>query len=198
MITISKSILDGFKLLNKDYLVNPDYYELPAGQQEYRLYSYLTTFFDNCKILDIGTLDGRSAIAFSHNESNKVISYDIIDHIKNPGHKIYTKNNVEFRVKDVLEDLTSEFLQDVKIVMIDIDHLETIEERIMKKLEELNYSGIILLDDIHHPDLIMRVAMERLWNGINYTKYDVTEFAHWSGTGVVLMNTDLKLFFQKE
>jgi hypothetical protein len=193
MITISKAILDGFELLNKSYLVNPDYYELPSGQQEYRLYSYLTTFFNNCKILDIGTLDGRSAIAFSHNQFNKVISYDIVDHIKDPDHKIYTKNNVEFRLNDVMDDLTSEFIQDVKIIMIDIDHLETIEEKILKKLQELNYSGIILLDDIHHPDLVMRNAMERLWSRIPYEKFDITDFAHWSGTGLVLMNTDVQV-----
>ena len=39
-----------------EYPVDPSYYELPSGKQEYKLYSYLTTFFDNSIIIDIGTL----------------------------------------------------------------------------------------------------------------------------------------------
>lgn len=78
-IHISNDILDKFKLKNHQYLVDPTYYDLPSGNQEYKLYSYLTTFFDNSIILDIGTLNGRSAISLSHNESNQVISYNILD-----------------------------------------------------------------------------------------------------------------------
>ncbi len=41
--------------------------------------------------------------------------------------KIYTKDNIEFRIKNVLDDLTSELVSKTKIVMIDIDHFEVIE-----------------------------------------------------------------------
>jgi hypothetical protein len=34
---------------------------LPAGQSEYRLYAYLSTFFNKAAILDIGTRTGGSA-----------------------------------------------------------------------------------------------------------------------------------------
>ena len=107
-IIISNNILDDFLLKNHDYLVDTTYYDLPSGQQEYRLYSYLSTLFNNIIILDIGTLSGRSAISFSHNNTNKVISYNIVDDIKDPSHKIYTKNNIDFRIKNVLDDLTPE------------------------------------------------------------------------------------------
>jgi hypothetical protein len=93
-IPISNNILDNFQLKNHDYLVSKDYYDLNSGEQEYRLYSYLSTFFDNVIILDIGTLNGRSAIALSHNENNKVLSYDIQNHINNNDHKIYSKTNI--------------------------------------------------------------------------------------------------------
>ena len=95
-IVINNNILDNFKLKNQEYLVGPTYYDLPSGKQEYKLYSYLTTFFDNSIILDISTLDGRSAILLSHNETNKVISYNIVDDIKDPSHKIYTTSNIDF------------------------------------------------------------------------------------------------------
>ena len=191
-ITISNSILDNFVLKNKEYLVDETYYDLPSGQQEYHLYSYLSIFFNNTTILDIGTLNGRSAVSLSHNESNRVISYDIVDSINIPKHKIYTKPNIEFRIKDVLEDLTEELIKKVKIIVIDIDHFETIETKIIKKLDELKFSGIILLDDIHHPEPVMNFCMQKLWNNLPYRKIDITRYAHWSGTGVVFMNTDIE------
>jgi predicted O-methyltransferase YrrM len=191
-ITISNSILDNFVLKNKEYLVDENYYDLPSGQQEYHLYSYLSIFFNNTTILDIGTLNGRSAVSLSHNDTNQVISYNINDDIRNPKHKIYTKPNIEFRIKDVLEDLTEEFIKKIKIIVIDIDHFETIETKIIKKLDELKFSGIILLDDIHHPDPEMNACMQKLWNNLPYRKIDITRYAHWSGTGVVFMNTDIE------
>jgi len=81
IIPISNEILDTFQLKNHEYMVNSDYYVNKSGDQEYRLYSYLSTFFNHSIILDVGTLTGRSAIALSHNNSNHVISYDINDYI---------------------------------------------------------------------------------------------------------------------
>jgi hypothetical protein len=195
-IHISNNILDNFSLKNHGYLVDPTYYDLPSGKQEYKLYSYLTTFFYNAIILDIGTLNGRSAISFSHNENNQVISYNIVDDIKDPNHMIYTKSNVEFRIKDVLDDLTPELVAKTKIVMIDIDHFEVIEREIIQRLDELGFSGIILLDDIHHPVPKERDAMQRLWNSLEYEKYDVTKYGHWSGTGLIVMNSDIEICLQ--
>lgn len=196
IIPVSNTILSNFKLINSEYLVENQFYDLLPGQQEYQLYSYLTTFFNDVTILDIGTFNGRSAIALSHNPTNKVISYDIVDMIKNPEHIIYTKPNIEFRIKNVLDDLNEELVSKVRIVSIDIDHLEIIESQIIRRLEELQFSGIILLDDIHHPNPIMNDCMQRLWNQISHPKIDITPLAHWSGTGVVLMNTDVSLDVQ--
>ena len=184
-IPISNTILDNFPLINSEYLVENQFYDLPSGQQEYHLYSYLSTFFDNTTILDIGTFNGRSAIALSHNSTNKVISYDIVDMIKNPEHIIYTKPNIEFRIKNVLDDLNEELISQVHLITLDIDHFEVAESEIIRRLEELQFSGILLLDDIHH----------RLWNQISHPKIDITPYGHWSGTGIVFMNTDISLLF---
>lgn len=193
-IHLSKKNLDNFVLLNQEYLPDVTFYDLQSGVQEYRLYSYLTTFFNGVTILDIGTSTGRSAIALSHNSTNKVISYDLIDAIKNKTHKIYTKPNVEFRIKNVFDDLNEEFIKNVKIIMIDIDHLETVETQILIRLRELNFSGIILLDDTtNHPDQEIKACMYRLWNSIPEKKYDVTRYGHWSGTGIVIMNDDIDI-----
>jgi len=140
IIPISNKILDEFNLINEDYLVDQEFYNGKSGLQEYRLYSYLTTFFNDITILDIGTLQGRSAVSLSYNESNNVISYDIQNHINNNYHKIYSKKNIKFNIKNVLDDLTEDLIKNVKIVMIDIDHYETIENKIINRLKELNFS----------------------------------------------------------
>ena len=198
-VEISNVLLDGFNLKNHEFLVKKDYYDLASGKQEYRLYSYLTTFFDNCTILDIGTFDGRSAVALSHNETNNVISYDIEDKINSPGHRIYSKSNIVFKIKNVLDDLTEELVSQCKIVLIDIDHYETIESQIIARLKELNFSGIILLDDTtNHPEPHINICMNRLWNSIKETKYDFTKYGHFSGTGLVVMNSNIAFKFEDD
>lgn len=195
-IRLNNELLDNFKLINHEYLVDKNYYDLESGKQEYRLYSYLSTLFDNITILDIGTYNGRSAVSLSHNENNKVISYNINDDIKDLHHKIYTKSNIEFLIKNVLDDLNEEFLKNVKIVLIDIDHFYTIEKEIMDKLKEFNYDGLILLDDIIHPSPREFEAMQKLWNEIEDEKYNITKYGHWSGTGLVNLSKDINIILE--
>lgn len=195
-IEISNKILDDFVLINHEYLVDPAYYTEKSGVQEYRLYSYLSTFFSDTVILDIGTYTGRSAVALSHNLSNKVISYDIVNNINNPSHPIYTKSNIEFHIKDVINDLTPDFIKNVKIIAIDIDQFKNMESKILQKLRDIKFSGIILLDDItKHPEPIILYHMYILWTNIPEEKYDITKYGHWSGTGLVVMNSDIKFKF---
>ena len=77
--------------------------------------------------------------------------------------------------------------------MIDIDHYEDTEKKIIERLNELEFSGLILLDDINHPYPDMNKAMKSLWNNINENKYDLTSYGHGSGTGLVLVNTDINI-----
>ena len=151
--------------------------------------------FNNCFILDIGTHQGRSAVSLSHNSSNKVISYNIVDQIPDKSHLIHKKLNIEFRIKNVIDDLKKDFISKVKIVMIDIDHFGRIESLILNKLYQCGFSGIILLDDIHHPQPREKLLMENLWKNINLKKYDLTQYGHFSGTGVVIMNSDIEFEF---
>jgi hypothetical protein len=197
IIKLSNEILDQFQMKNQSYLFKQDYYELESGNQEYRFYSYLSTFFNDAVFLDIGTLDGRSCIALSHNEKNVVVSYDIQNHINNYAHPLYTKKNVVFYLRNVLDDLTEDLVKKLKIVMIDIDHYETIERQIIDKLKSLGFKGIIILDDItKHPDPKINECMNRLWNSITDEKYDVTKYAHWSGTGVIVLDEDITFEFE--
>lgn len=191
-ISLSVEQLNSFQLKNHNYLVKVDYYDRLAGDQEYRLYSYLSQFFNDSFILDIGTLDGRSAVALSYNDTNKVFSFDITDHIHTHDHVIYSKPNLKFNTNFTLDCITPDIIKKTKIVMIDIDHYGDTEMKIIEKLKLLNFSGLIILDDItNHPDPTINMRMNELWNKIPYTKYDVTKYGHWSGTGIVVMNDNI-------
>ena len=90
---------------------------LTAGQSEYRLYAWLSTQFNNTTILDVGTRTGGSALALSYNETNKVISYDLVEQGASSG---ISKSNVEFKIQDFRNDDTLDF-DKISIIMIDVD-----------------------------------------------------------------------------
>ena len=86
--------------------------------------------------------------------------------------------------------------------MLDIDHYGKTEQKIILKLEELGFKGIVLLDDIHirNVDQNMNEAMRNLWDWVSYpNKHDVTRYGHWSGTGIFTVNMPhLKFSFPEE
>jgi len=192
-IILDNNTLNNFVLNNHDYLVDINYYDNMSGINEYRLYSYLSTLFTDTVILDIGTYNGRSAVALSHNMDNKVISYNISDQINNSNHKIYTKSNIEFKIKNVIEDLSVKFLENVKLIVIDIDHFYTAEIEIISKLIELKYDGLIILDDIHHPSPREYACMQKLWNNIDVSKIDITKYGHCTGTGLINLTSNIHI-----
>ena len=55
------NILNNLESGNSEYCVDSRWYNRPAGQQPYKLYSYLSKLFNNTTILDIGTHKGNSA-----------------------------------------------------------------------------------------------------------------------------------------
>ena len=150
---------------------------LSAGQSEYRLYAWLSTQFDNSIILDVGTRTGGSALALSYNENNQVISYDL----QEQGASQIKKDNIEFKIQDFRQDDSINW-DHVSIIMLDVDpHDGVQEEEMMEFLEEKEWKGLMLFDDIgpQWPEV------EDLWNRITYPKVDVTEVGHMSGTGLI-------------
>jgi hypothetical protein len=157
--------------------INPNDW-LSAGQSEYRLYAYLSTFFNESYILDVGTRTGGSAVALSHNPTNQVISYDLVEQGASSG---IAKENITFKIQDFREDETLEW-DKVSIIMIDVDPHDGVQEvEMMEFLKEKGWSGIILLDDIGPgwPEV------QDMWDSIEEPKIDVTEVGHMSGTGLV-------------
>jgi len=152
--------------------------------EHYRLLAYFSMIKNNSQYLDIGTLRGASAVALAYNRSNKVISYDISNNrITSVGIP-----NVEFRIGDVLEESNS-FFKSFPLISLDVDHSGAFEKKFMKRMKDIGFSGLLLLDDIN-----LNEPMRKFWNSIKLTKYDLTGFGHHSGTGLVDFTGKFKIY----
>jgi hypothetical protein len=159
----------------KDMALNPNDW-LHAGQCEYKLYAYLSTFFNNTNILDIGTRTGGSALALSYNSNNQVISYDLSEQ----GASSIKKENITWKIQNFMDDETLDW-DNISIIMIDVDPHDGVQERVMMDwLREKEWKGILIHDDIGE----LWPETQKMWNEIPEEKFDVTQIAHFAGTGL--------------
>ena len=67
------------------------------------------------------------------------------------------------------------------------------ENSFIDRLKELNFKGIIVLDDVfHHPDNVINRCMNELWVGLEGKKLNVTKYGHWSGTGILVLDDSIE------
>lgn len=163
-----------------------------SGKEHYTLLSHLSWQLErNETVVDVGTFLGFSALALSHNQTAKVVTYDLESKIPKdidmftPLHR----KNIEFRIGDVLKDLP-ELIQS-PFMFLDTNHDGGFEREFLAKLEHLKFKGILFCDDIHLND-----AMKMFWQSVTLPKMDLTSVGHWSGTGAILFDpntTNLEL-----
>lgn len=162
--------------------------------EPYSLYAYISTLINNKIILDVGTRMGLSALAFSYNENNKIISYDL----KEQGASNIQKENIQFKIMDFRNDDSLDY-DNVEVIMIDVDPHDGIQEREMYDfLKNKNWSGLLILDDILDSwSVVISGAnpqeMHRWWNEIAEEKYDLSNVGHYSGTGLVNFGNRFKI-----
>ena len=65
------------------------------GQQHYKLLAYLSTFFNETYIIDIGTHKGASSTALSYNKSNTIYTFDIENRIVDDGNSPKSNQNIK-------------------------------------------------------------------------------------------------------
>ena len=162
-----------------------------AGQQHYKLLAYLGAQWNGVELFDIGTHRGASALALSHNTSNRVHSFDIS--------QLYTlpkRDNIEYHVEDLFNeavraDWESRLLAS-PCILLDIDPHEGTRELVFYQwLLEKEYKGLLVCDDIWY----FKEMRDRFWYKIpTEHKVDVTEMGHWSGTGIVRFDAEHVLF----
>lgn len=162
-----------------------EYFTSPAGREHYKVLAYLASqCSDGDTVYDIGTYVGMSAIALATNEKVDVITYDIFNHFDNPTIKqhVHSIKNIEFRLGDCLGDL--EELSKATLIVLDIEPHDGVEEmKIIEALKEAGFRGICVCDDIY-----VNEGMKQFWGAVPLKKVDITQYGHWSGTGVIVFD----------
>ena len=153
------------------------YFLEKAGIEHYKLIAYISTMFDNSNLIDVGTYKGNSALAMSYNSSNKVHSFDLKDFIDL--HRLPV--NLTHYIDNILNENYKDLILSSPFILLDTSHDGTFEKQFYFYLKENNYIGYLLLDDIK-----LNEEMKEYWNWIEEEKYDVSDFGHWSGTGLVI------------
>jgi hypothetical protein len=179
----------------KSVVVNEtDIYKNP-GDQHYKLLSYFSTLFNNCNIIDIGTHKGHSAIALSYNKSNTIYTFDIVDNV-DPSYKLI--DNIKYVYdnlfdKDEIREKWREIILSCPFIFLDVDpHNGIMEYEFINYIKSIDYKGFIICDDIWY----FKDMRNNFWYKIeDQYKYDLTNFGHWSGTGIITFNNEIT--FQK-
>jgi hypothetical protein len=173
-LTLDSLEMENFILIdNQEY---QNYYTKESSKEHYRLLTYLSYYFNNVSFVDVGTLKGSSALALSTNTNNSVYSFNISNQLqlkKKP-------QNIEFIVDDVINGKYDSILLESKLILLDTFHDGSFEKKFLNYLVNLQYNGILLLDDIY-----LNLEMRNFWESITFEKYDATNIGHITGTGVV-------------
>jgi len=179
-LSITNQQLDNIDLFPYAQRINSseyqNYFISKSGQEHYRLLAYVSQQNNWVDILDIGTLKGCSALAFSVNLANKVRSFNVDDEFD----LNQVPTNTEFIIDNILNEKYRDVILGSKYIMLDTYHDGTFEKEFYDYLVSINYKGYLLLDDIH-----LNFEMERFWGLIPKEKYDITNIGHATGTGVV-------------
>jgi hypothetical protein len=177
-------------VLGNDFFKNP-------GDQHYRLLAYFSTLFDKINIIEIGTHLGESAVALSYNDNNTIYTFDIIDKTSEDKKN---RSNVKYIIDDIMTNDESrnkwkDLILSSAFIFLDVDpHNGSMEYDFYLFLKENNYQGFVICDDIWY----FKEMRDNLWYHIDSEyKYDITQFGHWSGSGLVTFNKDITLNITK-
>lgn len=188
-ILLSNVILDSLTTSHVQHIHSDmqEWFHLESGKEHYRLLMHLSYSFDGIQIADVGTFKAASAVALAQNPKNKVYSLDVGNFRSDTPYE-----NIEFEIGNYMTDeaIQSKILNS-KLIFLDVDHLYTNEIWLYNFLTEKKWDGIMVCDDIY-----LGEPMEKFWSEIKHEKYDITQYGHFSGTGIVLFNNETKLDFK--
>ena len=163
----------------------------PIGKEHYKLLSYLSTLFNDSVILDIGTHRGSSALALSYNPTNTIHTFDICEKVTNAA--IKARPNIVFHMDDLFDAATQvkweAIVHQAPFIFLDVDpHNGHMERAFYEWLKRINYKGFVVCDDIW----FFKEMRDNFWSTLlDEERYDLTDFGHWSGTGVFTFNRDI-------
>jgi len=119
----------------------------------------------------------------SFNKTNKIHTFDIIQKDIDPF--IKNRGNIIFYIDDILEkgEHYKDLILNSPFILLDVDpHNGKMEYAFLEYLQSINYKGFMICDDIWY----FKEMRDHFWNKIDTSiKYDITEYGHWSGTGII-------------
>lgn len=168
------------------------------GKQHYKLLAYYSTLFNNSVLIDIGTGGGKSALALSYNKTNTVISFDVVDMVQNQ--KVKTRDNIEFYLENLwltmanggdVDEVPNKWTYSIlnaPFIFLNVEpHNGTMEYNFYRFLRSIDYGGILMCNNIWY----FKEMRDNFWYKIpDKYRYDVTEYGHWSGTGIIDFQRD--------
>lgn len=154
----------------------------PENGMQYKFFNYLSSeVFNNKLLLDIGSRAGFSALALGLSKKNQVLAYDIIDYRQywNFINNQLGYSNINFIIQDC-QTISPVILNNSPFISLDIDPHDGDQEIVFfDLLRKNNYKGLVSLDDTNWE------AMKKFINTIKEPIYDITKYAHGSGTMLV-------------
>jgi len=186
-------------------------YNKNFGKEHYKLLCCISEQIKSGIIVDIGTHNGNSAVSLGYSMFNnndvKIYSFDIKNLLMPSCKEFFDTYSVNYSLENIFEEHVREKYKDVllssKLIMVDIDpHDGILEYEIYKWLEEHNYQGFILYDDIflkkgHVANNYNKTVNDMItfWNKIpEKNRINLTDIGHWSGTGLVSFNFEKNIF----
>ena len=110
-----------------------NYFNSKSGIDHYRLLSFISLNENDINILDIGSLKGCSALAFSINPSNNVTSFNIINELD----LNFIPNNINFIIDNVINGNYDDLIMNSKYIMLDTFHDVSFEKEFLNHLIKL-------------------------------------------------------------
>jgi predicted O-methyltransferase YrrM len=166
--------------------------------EHYSLLSALVENFSVGQSFEIGSFKGLGTLALlgADATSRKVITNDLIpfeDFDSVIPKKMYRNDTVTQLVGNLLDDdffrTSAPLLQTSELIFLDGPKDGVFEYEMLKRLASLDLpkTRLLIIDDINFANMIS------LWRSIASPKIDITSFGHWSGTGIVEINSKLEL-----
>jgi predicted O-methyltransferase YrrM len=170
---------------------NKNFFLEEPGKEHYKLLAYLSSLFNNEIFIDLGTFRGFSALALAYNQSNKVFSFDIEKYTINDKTQYSPDNNYNtiFMIDNILENPSRyyDLIKKSKVIFLDVDPHDGIKEKeFLEIIIKSHFSGLIICDDIK-----VNYNMLDWWNNITLKKYNLSDYGHWSGTGLIVTDPDI-------
>lgn len=151
--------------------------------EHYKLLSYLSDQLEDALILDIGTASGYSAVALAaHAEkhNNFIVTCDVVDIRK----LITGRLPIQYLRVDCNSQLFWYLAPQAELIFLDINHRGRDEMAFYQMCKETGFKGLMVCDDIKDKHGLKH-PLRRFWRDVDLPKYDLTDFCHWSGTGLI-------------